>query len=111
MWRVESGDVAQGAEWSRFANEEMKSLALLTNDVALVALIKRDTFALDCNVPRTIHSTFYFLHSNFHLAFSILNLEFSSSCSDFIVWKPCFHTTPPFDSTRAFAALIQNYDR
>ena len=68
---VESGDVAQGAEWSRFANEEMKSLALLTNDVALVALIKGDTFALDCNVPRgtsllrvLLHSTFYFLHFN-----------------------------------------------
>ena len=42
---VKSGDTAQGAEWSRYANEEMKSLALLTNDVALVALIKGDTLA------------------------------------------------------------------
>ena len=65
VWRVESGDAAQGAEWSRFANEEMKSLALLTNDVALVALIEGDTFALDCNVPRSAPPSFYFLLSTF----------------------------------------------
>ena len=43
----------------------MKPLALLTNDVALVALIKGDTFALDCNVPQAAPLSFYFLLSTF----------------------------------------------